>query len=150
MMLSGGSTSLDIHVTPEPVQSWISLGFFVAVVVALRFSGWFTGMAGLITGTGLMLVSLAWLALNSHSFTISGRENAFIDRWFMIPTEVVSFDPTGDISRYVVSNASLLHSAISVEDQPETKMVVATGVFGAGIDQADLATRLERFGLSRQ
>lgn len=149
MLLSGGSNSLEVHVTPDPVQSWLSLGAFFAFAIAVRFSGWFKGRLGTITAVGLLSFSLAAMILNSHSFTLSGRQHAFIDRWLLVPTNKVSFDPAGDVSEYVVSDIGLLHSSIGFKNKPQPEMVIVTGLFGAGIHEETLIAHLKKFGLTQ-
>jgi len=146
-IVAGGSDSLEVVVKPSALSQWVTLTLFFCSYFFFILRK--TRLSPLQKNINIILVLFffALLMLNSHFFRISGRENKLVDSWFFIPTQSISFHPSGDASQI---KYSIQRTAIHIHTVDNTSMTVITFPDFLGVSKHELQAKLNSFGFSME
>ena len=138
-ILAGGSDSLDVNVLPSSIAQIISFLIFVMVSVFYIKLG---RKKRTIILTIFLLLSVFSLLTNGHSFTISGKKHAIVDKWFIVPVQSIPIDPTEEFESVYYKDYQI---GVLIE-QEKSSMFVFTGAGIIGIDGNQVIKLLNDFG----
>lgn len=94
-LLAGGSDVLDMNVIPSPVSQVVTLVLFLVFSLILVVSGSKLNRRVLLSSFTLLFVFFLFVLINGHTFTISGKKHAMIDKWYHLTLQKLPFNPNG-------------------------------------------------------
>jgi hypothetical protein len=144
VFLAGGSDSLDISVLPDPASQSIALMvFFISVVHSLLIK-YKNKTVGRWLKVFFIIIALIVLAASGHTYTISGKYHAFVDKWYHMPVQTLEFDPTESIDSFTYKDNGIF---ISIYKDNQLEQEVLTGPLFWGINSDKVIEKLEGFGV---
>ncbi len=144
VFLAGGSDSLDISVLPESTSQSIALMiFFISIVHGLMMK-YKNKTIGRWLKVFFIIIALIVLAASGHTYTISGKQHVFVDKWYHMPVQTLEFDPTESIDSFTYKDKGIF---IFIYKDNRLEQKVLTGPLFWGISSDKVIEKLERFGV---
>lgn len=143
-LLAGGSDSLDVVTLPTIFSQLAGLIlFFIALVhfIKVRYGNMKIGRLFKVL---FILLSFITVLASGHTHTISGKQHAFVDQWFHVPVQTLTFDPRESIENYKYKSGVMF---VSLYKGEAVKQTILTGPLFWGISQRDVIKKLKDFGV---
>ena len=144
IFLSSGSDSLDRAIVPEQVTQWIAVAlFFVSVVFSQLFTKsnkkYIFVLKSLVLGFSIIVV-----IASGHTYTISGKQHAFLDQWFHIPLQKLAFNPDEGVENL---SYKVTDRFVYLYDADEVQQSILLGPLVWGLDEKDIEKALSGFNV---
>jgi len=146
VFLAGGSDSLDISIVPNPLSQWFALILFIMSIIHIFIVKYGSKPLGIVVKTFILFFATIIFLISGHTYTISGKQHAFIDQWFHIPVQRLEINPTGSIEQFAYKDNSIF---ICIYDKDEIKQRIVLGPLIWGIQFDDIKLKLEKFGVKK-
>ncbi|WP_444927838.1 hypothetical protein ACJJI4_09225 [Microbulbifer sp. TRSA002] len=95
-LLAGGSEVLDVNEIPSPATQIITVTLFLAFALVVVVFGAKLSNGQYLSVIFILLICFLLIIVSGHTFTISGKKHAMLDKWYHLTLQELPFDPNGD------------------------------------------------------